>query len=572
MARTDNHEKRDSAKPRIEKPRKAMRLLRLAAIFILLALGAMTVLTSGLGGGSSLLEKFIGGQLKAISAAYLNPKLEFDALALPSASSVMLINARLVDIDPVTLERHVAFEAERLLIELGEVPRVGRPLLIRKIVLDRATVSLIERPVAGGGFYGFTNLIRADEPDDPRPRTEDDVSIRLSDIFEIRLIQLVDASVRYRPAAPDAPELVLPAINASLNLTEPRGGWYRSQVRIDRAPVTALEIDGRFHLDDLLVELARLSMDVGLDESGIATLPPDVQRLIHRHEAGGKLSVEGAGRIDLKDPSGSSLRMRIRAREVRLAGGGLVAPVESLELDLGLDGGRLEIGRFGARVGEGRIGIPKNGRIVMALNPGGSSIAGVELDRVQLARFSRERTTTDEQATTDQGGQMTAGEDALGFAGMLSGVIEVQWDGPGLASHTRGKGWLEVKEGSLARLPGLAHAVEAVREGLKLVGVGSGNPGDEARLDFDFAGDHLRFSRIHIRGSGFAADGSGTLGYDGRVDVTFNGGPIRAIGRQIPLLGDLTALVTDQLSRFRLVGPLDDPEFRMEFAGGLIRP
>src|SRR5271163_3881888 len=107
------------------------------------------------------LQDWIGSQLEEIANGYLNPKLSFTDLSYQYPLSVSLKNLRLTADDPAnpghTIDIIACDQAE---VALADVPRIGKPIVIQTIILDKPLISAVTESPGSKKFVGFADLVR----------------------------------------------------------------------------------------------------------------------------------------------------------------------------------------------------------------------------------------------------------------------------------------------------------------------------------------------------------------------------------------------------------------------------
>ena len=73
-------------------------------------------------------------------------------------------------------------------------------------------------------------------------------------------------------------------------------------------------------------------------------------------------------------------------------------------------------------------------------------------------------------------------------------------------------------------------------------------------------GFDLRTPAVHARGTGSVA-------FDGTLDMSVNGGPVEAIQNQLGQFGKILGAVTDSVLKYRIRGSVADPSVKIQPLG-----
>src|SRR6185437_10264302 len=105
-------------------------------------------------------------------------------------------------------------------------------------------------------FVGFSRLFRvASQP-----------VARMSDVFQIRLIELTDGQIVYDPRIAGTQPMELDQINTHLAIAPSSTGTYALETKISRAPLFDLSVKGNLDLDrfiaqDMSIKLSAMLRD-----------------------------------------------------------------------------------------------------------------------------------------------------------------------------------------------------------------------------------------------------------------------------------------------------------------------
>jgi hypothetical protein len=510
------------------------RTLRIAIPTVVVLLIAGVVLFLVYGTGSAAVQRWIAGQLGAVAGHYLNPRLSLGALHYQYPLTAVVDDVRLVADDPARPGATVdVFVAKQVTLEMAQIPRSGQPLRIQKLVLDHPEFRAVTVSEKDSRLVGYSNLLKGATA---RP------AVKLSDVFEIRLVQLVDGLFVYDPRAPGAKPMEIDQIDCSLNVTPAEGGetgWYTMEMNLDRKPVFATHVSGRVNIDTRVLDVQPVRVELKLGRDQDHYLPPQVQSILKEHEVSGDLLLEASGLVQASDWRTSSLKAQVTLTGGNFAAGDHHLPVDRLEavwtmadrrgtlehLDSDLLGGRLE--------GTGQVALsgPMDGRV------------HVSLSNVRLEQCLRNAADGEEK-----------------YRGSLSG--QVDWDGPltDALKQSRGSGTIRIVDGHLTQLPVLSDLLAVVAKTMKAAGVGSGRPSDTADMAFSFEGDRVNFNKVYVVTQLAALRGRGDIYFDTRLDMLFNAGPLEKVQSMLGDIGDLLGKVTDEVSAYTVKGTLGKPK------------
>lgn len=397
--------------------------IALTAAAVLVAAGAAVWWRIGQA-GSTELEQWLGRQVVGIIEAHITPTVRFDDVDYQAPKTVVITGVELTSGDVALVK------ADRLLLELAQVPRKGEPIQIERIDLDVPTVEL--RVDRAGALTGWSNFVRPS--DQPRPAER-----RLSEVLVLRHVQIRDGEVVYADASSNGVEMRLPGINLNLE-TEPtadEAGWYRLAGALERPPLLKLVADARANLDTAQLDVKDLKLDAALAKDKYSTLPPQLQRILQQHDVQGKLTLTWSGRIPLKSPQESSGTAHVTLEQARMSYAGVTVPIAKLAVDA-----ELPANHFDVTITDGAVNYADRTLFSLAgLTLAARGLPGVDdavtieqvtLDQphVLLARNPQggwvgwtdliEQSTGGGGADEDVGGDADAGTNGAGGAGFLS--------------------------------------------------------------------------------------------------------------------------------------------------------
>ena len=137
-----------------------------------------------------------------------------------------------------------------------------------------------------------------------------------------------------------------------------------------------------------------------------------------------------------------------------------------------------------------------------------------------------------------------------------------------------GEGQIQIDRGRLMFIPLVRILGNSIARGTSLLSGrgGKGQGTDRASVVFDLCGAAARCGEITYVGAIFAARGRGRVGFDQRLDLTVNAGPLEKMQSLIGgRVGRVFGRVTDALASYRVRGTLAQPKVQMHLAGDSMR-
>jgi hypothetical protein len=517
-------------------------IIAIAAVLLLLVAGVVLFLVYGT--GSVAVQRWIAGQLEAVADGYLNPRLSLGALHYQYPLTAVVDDVRLVADDPAKPGATIdIFAAKHVTLEMAEVPRSGRPLRIQKLILDHPEFRAVTVSEKDSSLVGYSNLMKG--PSAPQPQA------KLSDVFDIRLIQLMDGLIVYDPRTPGAKPMEIDQINCALSVEpakEGETGWYALKMELERKPVFATHFAGRVNIDSMVVDVqpVRVQLKLGRDQDHY--LPPQIQSILKEHEVSGDLVVEASGLLHAGDWQASTLKA-----QVTLAGGNFAAgdnhfPLDRLQVLWTMADRRGVLEKFDAEMLGGKL----DGTGQFALD---AAMDG----RVDL-RFANLRI---EQCLRNAAG----GEGK--YRGALSG--QIAWQGPltEASKQSRGSGTIQIVDGYLNQLPVLSTLLAAVNRTMKAAGMSSGRPSDTADMAFTFEGDRVNFNKVDVVTQMAVLRGHGDVFFDTHLNMLFNAGALEKVQSMLGRVGAFLGKISDEISAYTLTGTLGEPQVGVTLAPNL---
>ncbi|MCG3180918.1 MAG: hypothetical protein BIFFINMI_03282 [Phycisphaerae bacterium] len=476
--------------------------------------------------GTSPLERWIGNQIKSIAGAYLNPKVEFDDIDYQRPYTVLLTNFRLTADDPDNPGKTLdVVKVDKLRLELAEIPSKDKPIRIKQLILDHPHINAIAAR-GDGQFIGFANFVKKKEergrPPVPAPsggggetsgQPEPGQEVRLSDVFQIVLLQIIEGEVDYESRADGQPPMKLDGINSRMDIQKDEQGWYQLALAMDRKPVFEVDGKGRLDLDHIVLALDTLGLNIQLGPSQYEKLPPQLQSLLREHEVTGELKLTASGRLPLGDPTAADLSVNLGMEQCHFVAGEYKGEAQDLKAVAQLKGGHAIVQSLDAQTLRGAV------HATADVTLGGDLPGRVYLkaDNIRI-----------EDTLRAAGG----GQGQAKYKGLVNAEVTLTGPMAQITTQAGGDGWLTLSEGRVTQLPVLAQIGQALAE--KVQSVITGRPpgaadSDSADLRFRFAGDKVHFTKILAQAPTYAVTGYGDAWFDSRLNLLLNGGPIEKV-------------------------------------------
>lgn len=316
------------------------RFTRVAVVVVILALAVVTYVVWSVGGqGTSAIESWIGKQITSVTNAYITPRLSFDDLDYTYPATVRLKNLRLTAKDPTDATKTIdVLAAGAATIELAEVPSVGKPIVIEKVMVERPLVSVVSVEPGGTDFVGFANMMKVPDPSTPAPK--------VSEMFKMRLVDLQHATLVYDPRIAGTVPMKLEDVGTRLDIQPTADGWYKLATKLSKAPLFDLSIAGDVDLDDFHIRGLDLSLAARLGREYDSFLPPQLQQLLSRHKVKGELAMTLKGDVAIDDPMNGKLAATVKLTDANVAVERYQTPVKELTIRATLADRALAIPEF----------------------------------------------------------------------------------------------------------------------------------------------------------------------------------------------------------------------------------
>jgi hypothetical protein len=530
---------------------------------LLLAFVASVVLLTAAGvayyfSKSTALESWIGSQLLTFTGTYINPDLHFKKLTYVRPSTVLLEDMSLTSPDPAQPGTEVTILAvKKARIELAEVPRPGQPLKFSQVILESPEVRAIAPGSGAGGFVGFTQFLKSAQPAAPQnapagPPGPPQPVMKLSDLLLIHHVELNNALIRYdrriaglQPMQLDAINLHLDFVPANPSAPGAPAGLYTIKTSINRPPVFQLDIDGTLDIDTLTAKLRQLTLALDLQEKNAHFLPPEIQQVLNSFEISGQFQLTCSGTLPFASPADADLHSAVTLHAAHTAFGKYRLAVDSFDADLDVSRRATVIRKADARLLGGTIHlageIPNDRDLPAQLQ--------LALNNIRIEQTLR---TLDPRELPPYAGSLDA---------------DIHFTGPPTrwATQAGGGGHASLRQGRIGDLPLLGKIIVAVNSLLaKTLGQNSRQLADSAEARFVFAGDRVRLEMLEARSSALALRATGTIGFNGALDLRLNAGPLEKLQNSMGILGDIWGAASDALVSYRVTGNVAAPQVRLQ--------
>lgn len=517
------------------------RTMTIGAI-LLLALGAAVISTLVLlkqrGSITALgenIQDYVGRQIVGIVNAYLHPQLGFSTARYDPPGTVVLSGVTLTAPDGTRV-----LELERMTVTLAEIPRLGRPVTIERVELETPTVRLVRAPAGPDGesaWMGLEPFVRAVPGRDESVPPE----FRLSNVLRLRHVALRDATFLY-DQGDGTPPMTLRGIDASLDLApdeqHAESGRYAVKAETRIGPAAQLELRALVSLDSFVAEIEHLLLTAALSPETMEALPPQVQSMLLERDARGLLEARAWGRADLNDPSAGPLNVQLALRDFNMTTGRLRIPIDEARAEATVHDGIATLAAFEAVLLDGQAQAVGTAQLREPDMPAALRWTAERLDLNALLR------TQEDRADASLAGRLRG-----------EGTITLLLDRT--AESLGGSGSINIENGRLLMLPGvtqLADAMSVARGSLD-----SREFNHRASATFDLTPTAVSVTASEVVTNFMAARGTGTVAYDGALDLAVNAGPLERVQSLLGRVGEAIGSVTDRLMKYLVRGTIDEP-------------
>ena len=503
---------------------------------------------------AAAIESWVGLQLLSMGGSYLQPKLQFERLTYHYPRTIVVEGLTLSSPYPARPGQSVVILAvKRARVTLTEIPHRGQPIKFSQVTLEYPEFRAIAITPGSGGLVGFSNILKGlpsrsatSSIASATSSTAPESPLKLSDWLLIRRVEIVHGLIRYDPRLPNTKPMELDDINARLDLTPSAAtpGIYAIATTVTRKPIFELNLRGQFNIDTLAAQLTALSVKLDMRNKKCDFLPPEIQAMLKTFEITGQLDVSAAGKIPLADFRQSALRCTVNIANAGFAAGQYHFTADTLSSAVDIADGIASIQKADARLLGGEVNI--TGTIPLdAAKP-------AQLDLAQGVQIAKTLRVTDPNSVPLYAGTVAA---KVTFSAPLGA-----WSR--LAS---GNGTFSIRQGRIDNIPLLGGIIRGVSKAISKTFSGDSRTlSDTANATFTLDGNHIQLDELTATSSMLALRGSGTVGFDGQLDLRLNGGPMEHLQNVMGDIGKAWATVSDDMAGYRVTGTLLDPKVSFE--------
>jgi hypothetical protein len=557
------------------------KLIKVGVVLIIVgALAAWAALYYLGSGGGELLKKYVGQQLQTVAGWYLNPKFSFEMIDYQYPKTFILTKMKLTDVDPADASRTLeVMSCDKLTLELGELPKVGGPLKIEKILLDHPVIRAVATEPGGAKFAGLSNLVKSQGGSTTtQPTTqaatapattavvqkEQPAGTKLSEVFQIRLLKLIEGKIVYDPRIKDTQPMELDAINTTMNIEPTADGWYKMGADLGRAPIFTVTAKGKLNLDSMATDALDLKVSAKLGREQDQYLPPQLQQLLKQYEVQGQLDVEITGAVPVTDPFSSKLLATVKLADANVALGEYRIPIKSLTLPAKLENKVASINGMELQALDGTLKLNADVSLVDDMNAN----ATIEIANMIADQLIRNAPQGNEQPPFAGRINSRIAATNVPVKGITANLVAP--GSPDALPASWGNMTLNVDQATLYKIPVLEQLGSAVRGAQSLVVGGQVKPTDKVDLAVEFNKNELNFKQLNVVSSIFAVRGTGTMWLDQRINFKLNGGPIEKVqsmlGKEV---GGVLGAVTDNLYAYEITNTTADPKIGVKVGGAI---
>jgi hypothetical protein len=543
--------------------RRSFRIIAITAAALVVTVAVVVFIISR--AGTTRLEQWIGSQLQDTVNTYINPRLSFADLDYQAPYTVALKDLSLVADDPHTPGRTIdIISCSSGTVTLAEIPQVGKPIVIKEVILDKPAFQLIAIAPGDKRMVGYDNFLREKPTSGPSTSAlTTQQRAKLSDLLQMRLVKISEGRIVYDPRIEGTAPMELDHINTTLKIEPTEAGWYKLGATMARAPLFDLSVAGQLNLDDFSARDAALKLRADLSPNQLSYLPPQLQQVLKKYDVHGALEAMVLGEFPILKPLEGQGSADVTLTDANVTLGEYRIPVNRLEMS--------------ARLEERVVHMP-----VFKIDALRGSLQATAATQMNEQFDTRAKLQINGMMLEDLLAGHKEGQPAK-FAGKVDGEVDVSAPARIIGDRIRGRpsaalsenwgsAWVKVNQGTLVSLPTLKKITEALSSTLRLVGAGADDvPSDRLSAQASFNGDRATITELTFVGDVLAARGKGTVGLDQSIDVTINAGPIAKVQDVLgSTVGGAIAKLTDKLVAYRVTGKLKEPKVEVEVAGGAV--
>jgi uncharacterized protein involved in outer membrane biogenesis len=265
--------------------RRAIRwsIVLLAALIAILAIAYLAI--------PPIVEPHLARKLQAMVAERLHAELAIGDLEYRIPYTLHVHTARLLLRDHNDVP--ALLSVDELDLTLAELPRHGKPLVIRALHVHHPKVSMVR--ASTGELIGHDIVVK--EPPKEHPQH------KLSEMFELRKFKIDDGEINFEDRTkPGEPAMVWTGISTDLNITPKDKALYDYHFVVNNDPLFTLDAGGAMQIDELKLQINKLSMHAAVaSEQSKTPLPAVVQRVVDKFKIKGELQFDGDGTLPLRE-------------------------------------------------------------------------------------------------------------------------------------------------------------------------------------------------------------------------------------------------------------------------------
>lgn len=508
----------------------------LAALVVLVIAGVLIVpRLIGRGG----LDDWIARQIVGVAQTYIVPKVEFGKFEYDAPYTVHLTNLTLTAPDGTRV-----VEAGKVTVTLAETPSLSKPLVIQNIELDGATLRLVQTPE--GGFKGLVPFVKGENISDQSKVGEES---KMSNVFQIRKITLNNGGLYY-DAGDGSPAMSVAGVNLDMGLQPDASaaGWYDLKFKTARPPQFDLAVDGRVNIDSLTLDLKEMALTSNIAAEQDNPLPPQIQKILRDHDARGTMNLKVSGTIPVREWKTSTITANVGIKPLNVARGDFKLPIDQAQLEASMSGGVVSVKTAQVDMCDGRLTLTDTqvdlnkeqmpGRLTWNLE-------GFELRELLRAQVAEGQTPR--------------------IAGKTLSSGSANFTVASLPESLDGSGSLKISEGRLVALPVISELMQV----MDVLGKATGAYKLEDKMDVSFklTSDGVRTEGGTLETMVAAARFNGLIGYDQRLNLEANAGPLEKVQGMLGEVGNIIGKVTDQLVKYKIEGTTSAPKVSVKPLG-----
>ena len=507
----------------------------LLAGLLLVLLAAFVFLTISRVGQSSV-EGWIGSQLQADINARGTLRLSFDKIDYQSPNRVVLDQLHLARVftDGSSID---LINVEQGAIELGEIPRRGKPIVISSVELTRPIVHL-------DAFMKH----------DDRPRHAT-TRPQLSSILHLTHVAITDGTIDYNDGSGQQ-RLSWSKLSANLNLEARDAAWHHAKFAIDQSPLVKLDLSSDINLDQIAVRdlVMKLHLDLN-DPAALQFFTPRLQEYIRKFDIAGKCSIDATGNGSMADRDAASFGATAALTGGRFTIGNYQLPVDHLDLAASLRGTILSLERCSIDLIGGQA--TANGTLELAgRQQVDMQIIGQHLGLAKLLR--------------------NGGDESKRIHGLMEGQFCFAPTLPQLRLLNKPEGtdvvwatgYVHIDHGRLVSLPIIGDLIAATRRVSNAMTGDKGVYNDQLQMNVIGIGKRYQLNDVTYMGDVIAARGHGSIAFNGDCDLIMNAGPLENLQQRLGFLGRIWGRMSDRMMSYTVQGKLKSPEVRPQLGGG----